>query len=784
MADLFSQLLNLLTTPPGNLAYHIILAFALITGLQTSWLAHHRTDDPIAKRLMIGFGVALAAQLILFIISGMAWQGLVNSRTFLPPLDRSLTLLSLLWIIWLWIFPQKNRTGDLSVGGGSALVVVLLLVTIFGWNALSSDISFNRSGLDSIWEIVFAVLIAVSLVLIILQKPELWELCVGFLIVNLIGVIVQLIWPNPNSDFAGPVRLAFLCSYPLLPILSQRNLSGKVITGKKPFFPNDISAHPKFSADSRTVLAWLNLVNATGKAQFSPRLAQAISQSMLADICLLINAPEKDGTITIECGYNLLRDEVIGRCPLNIKYVPEISKSIETGLPLRFSGKSSEEYSADQDALCHALRLKKTGSMLLVPLQIAEKRVGGILLLSPFSGRVWKAEDMAYLNPSVDILSRLYSQTAAQSGEKLPRADNDEIAHLREENRLLLAELADRDSPDHANRDLASLLAVNQEAQDTINQLQAENDNLRSQLHSVGIAPVERSSAQLESDLRLTLEESAYLQNALAEANSRILDLQRQLQETPAEDGSRPVTPTEEHNELVTSIIQELRQPVSSITGYTDLLLSETSGILGALQRKFMERIKSSNERLRLLTEDLVHITNLQTGKRTALNQPIDLGPVIDAAVLENSAQIREKKIALQLDLPEEMPNLAADRDAIQQTLSHLLQNAAQATPLEGTITIRAAIDFLGTTDSYLLMQITDTGGGIAAEDLPRVFSRRYRAENAAIHGLGDTGVGLTIAKTLVEAHGGRIWVESDPGKSSTFSVLMPIETLPGQNEQ
>jgi signal transduction histidine kinase len=73
------------------------------------------------------------------------------------------------------------------------------------------------------------------------------------------------------------------------------------------------------------------------------------------------------------------------------------------------------------------------------------------------------------------------------------------------------------------------------------------------------------------------------------------------------------------------------------------------------------------------------------------------------------------------------------------------------------------------------LFQITDSGGGIAPQDLSRVFSRRYRADNPLIQGVGDTGVGLSIARTLTEAHGGRIWVESEPGKTSTFSVLLPV---------
>jgi signal transduction histidine kinase len=83
----------------------------------------------------------------------------------------------------------------------------------------------------------------------------------------------------------------------------------------------------------------------------------------------------------------------------------------------------------------------------------------------------------------------------------------------------------------------------------------------------------------------------------------------------------------------------------------------------------------------------------------------------------------------------------------------------------------------------YLMVQVVDSGGGIPAEDLPRVFARRYRADNVLIQGLGDTGVGLSIAKTLVEAQSGRIWVETSLGVGSTFSALLPIESIQPEEE-
>ncbi len=136
---------------------------------------------------------------------------------------------------------------------------------------------------------------------------------------------------------------------------------------------------------------------------------------------------------------------------------------------------------------------------------------------------------------------------------------------------------------------------------------------------------------------------------------------------------------------------------------------------------------------------------------------------------------MREKNITLHLDLPKKVAPVNADREALQQILIHLLQNAGAATPVEGTIRLKVQTTSEGGKD-YVLIQVTDSGGGIPEADLPRVFTRLYRADNVLIQGVGDTGVGLSIAKTLTEAQHGRIWVESEPRVGATFSVLLPME--------
>jgi signal transduction histidine kinase len=391
--------------------------------------------------------------------------------------------------------------------------------------------------------------------------------------------------------------------------------------------------------------------------------------------------------------------------------------------------------------------------------------LGGVLLLSPYSDRIWTAEDQAFLTnvttSLVPIIKRSQDVAKLESQSEFSSRQVSELErHAQDLTRQLEAARAELQK--QATTDVASLRAALEESQRVVEQLQVENSELIAN-KSVS-SSISSSTAQVERELRGALQEIARLQNQMADVN--IKAHQMALEQIHIKDP--------EEAEVITSISQELRQPLSSIIGYTDLLLGESVGILGALQRKFVERIKASTERLNSLADDMIRIAMRQTEAADLKIESIDLNEIIDHAMSYTSMQVREKNISLHLDLPKKMPTIQADRKALQQILIHLLQNAGAATPYEGTMTLKAQTQ----TESgleYMLVQVTDSGVGIPTDDLGRVFTRLYRADSVLIQGVGDTGVGLSIAKTLTEAHGGRIWVDSKVGAGSTFSVLLPI---------
>jgi signal transduction histidine kinase len=271
----------------------------------------------------------------------------------------------------------------------------------------------------------------------------------------------------------------------------------------------------------------------------------------------------------------------------------------------------------------------------------------------------------------------------------------------------------------------------------------------------------------MEGELRLALEEVARLNAALSVADQKYLSLKD-------ESGDKPLA--DEHYEEISNIVQELRQPMSSIVGYSDFLLSESVGILGALQRKFLERIKMSTERMNRLVNELLRLTAVDKGSgRLLIHEGMDLYAAVEGALSESIDGLRQKNVNLHVDVPENLPPVNADQDSIRQVLVNLLENALEVTPTNGDVTLRASLQGGDHQQPYILVQVCDQGGGIPSEYLPRVFSRFAQADGKPIPGTGNKSSQLSVVKMLVENSGGRIWVDSQPEAGATYSILLPV---------
>lgn len=678
---------------------------------------------------------------------------------------------------------------DIGVGVATFVAFGLYIITALLWARGDTSTGFNSSILDLIWSILLAGLALAGLLLLSLIRPRNWGIGLGINLIILAGSLVQLFFPHMDVDFSGPVRLALLCVFPLLPAVVQRlpvsetekapspqsSTKGETSHGSAPKVERR-----RYSADPRTVQTWLEVAKAEGTEMLEAAICKAVAQSMLADLCFLVTGPDAQGKMILPIGYDLIREEIVPGVTIDARKVRGIADAIRQGQATIFDNENRNLI--NQTAFAEVLDLDRTGSMLLLPLATSSGSWGGILLLAPYSSRIWAVEDQVYLSLSTEQIATLLMKPRKledlQVFQVQEPAEGVSYEKGHEETSPVLTglgqpgDLEDKNSGRQAPTDtrVDDLLLDQRETRNDLIALQREVDELRSIMAAVKAkeeAGAETERIHLQTELRAALEDVARLQVELANANMKLHAL-----EVQSRSSSNAIP---ESLEMIAAIGRDLRQPMASIVGYTDLLLSESAGILAALQRKFLDRINNAIERMNILLDDLLRLTSQDAGISNVVSQKIKLSNVIDEAIAETSPSLREKRIALRVDLPEELPDIKADQDALLQIIVHLLQNAGAASPVDGTVSLLARLEETELGQSYLLLQVTDSGCGISPDDIQKVLTRRYRDDNVQIPGVGEAGVGLSIAKTLTEAHGGRIWVDGNPGKGATFSILLPI---------
>lgn len=217
---------------------------------------------------------------------------------------------------------------------------------------------------------------------------------------------------------------------------------------------------------------------------------------------------------------------------------------------------------------------------------------------------------------------------------------------------------------------------------------------------------------------------------------------------------------------LVADTAHELRTPLTNIRGYLEAI---QDGVVKADDAT----IKSLYEEVTLLSrliDDLQELALAESGELKMVRQPDDIGRLINQAVTAKQAEAADKGLSLVTELPEELPLCNIDSHRISQVLYNLLDNAVAHTPQGGSITVSAR-----QADGWVEISVADTGEGIPAEELPNIFERFYRVDKSRARATGGHGLGLTITRRLVEAHGGKIAVQSELGKGSRFTFTVPV---------
>jgi PAS domain S-box-containing protein len=243
--------------------------------------------------------------------------------------------------------------------------------------------------------------------------------------------------------------------------------------------------------------------------------------------------------------------------------------------------------------------------------------------------------------------------------------------------------------------------------------------------------------------------------------------------------------------EFVSIVSHELRTPLTSIKGFTELILEGDAGPIAPEVRELLEIVQCSTDQLVVITNDILETSRIDAGRVKINPQPLDAAAIIHLSADSFGPLLADKQQTLALDLPPDLPLVWADRDRLPQILSNLISNAHKYTPAQGHIRIHAYLaEDLGSRHAsdleanspWLIVCVTDDGIGIAPKDQEQLFSRFYRVNNPIAQGVGGTGLGLNITRSLVELHGGRIWLESELGHGSTFYFSLPTVPRPAEH--
>lgn len=222
--------------------------------------------------------------------------------------------------------------------------------------------------------------------------------------------------------------------------------------------------------------------------------------------------------------------------------------------------------------------------------------------------------------------------------------------------------------------------------------------------------------------------------------------------------------------EFVANVSHELRTPLTSIKSYLEAL-DEGAIDDPQISHRFLGVTRNETERMIRLVTDLLHLSRMDSKEAVINKEPTDFLEMLEEVADRFSFQLKQKSIAISIDVKDPIEPLMLDADQIDQLLDNLVSNAIKYTPENGSIHITVQ----RLNEQAMEVSVQDTGVGIAKKDLNRIFERFYRVDKARSRSMGGTGLGLSIAREIVRAHGGSIGIESTPGKGTTVTFTLPI---------
>lgn len=831
----WEQLNQLLSESPGNIIFHLVTLFAIQATLAIAlgqWRRERTLEGDgdglkFIRRLALAALGLLVTRLILLAVSLIVAanaDATLPSRV-LPPLEQFINTTMVILIVWALVPTVQGLPRLTDVAAILLLLLAGVMYAFFAQNwavNAQAGMIYNGSEQSTMWGI-FQLVLLVAGTLALLFRFEPGHGLRLFVMLAFLAAHFTQVWDFPEtvptqSEIPFWIRLGHLVALPLLAIVAYRHAVDALIAARLTNRPA-----PEQVANA---LQWAGRViekqSVHDAVREGVKMMAALTGARFAAIATTVDHDPEQLDV-LSAGNEAEQPQTWA---LNLRDWPAFRMALDQKQPVELlpDGVGARQL----HDLYQELGLSAHGSMLVAPLISQGEKEGILLLGGAPQGNTWPDSAVVVVTTLSSYLAQVVAAArgkvaAPETQVGIPEAPEEEAPsaqspetqivvsgpepvdatipeigagrlialeqerdRLLEENQTLQEQLAHSETRLHGEEQRAHDLAATIEeyertrsGDDDLAALEAEIAALRESLVEAEDALAMAAAAEGELSTEWVTTTISRYSGELEEAHQRIAELEHKVQK-----GAPGVA-----REVVTSLAQELRTPLTSVAGYTDLLLGETMGILGTRQRDFLQRVRSNVERMGVLLEQIVRLAASPTPPAVIHDvEMIDVQDVIDSAINAVIAQLRKKELRLNLQIAEKLPPVPANRDALSQVLIHLLNNALEVSQVSGEMTVSAHMDTFQDredeehVDTFVHVSVRDTGGGIRPEDRSHVFDPQYRADHPLIEGVGDTGAGLSVANTLVSAHGGRVWVDSEAGSGSTFTVLLPLSTN-GQGE-
>jgi PAS domain S-box-containing protein len=780
-------LVALLSTTLGTRVYHllILLMIGVMAGIAlTQW----RYTRDHRRTLLATIGL-LVLRVVLLI-------GEPRGPAVLAPVTSGLDVASLTLLGWTFVAPLlDHRSRRMYLAGGLGMTLLCAVVFLPGWRRTLARVPIREYV--TFWQQTFwyaaGMLLTLGPALVSLNRPrqEREQLATsGFVLLSLgftalcAGSLLPTVgWPETSAyTLIGVGRLIQVLSYPLFAIA----LYGSACQDMRAYRRELQGASRETLRQTQELLFFLETSRAGDELADLDTILRRVTESTVtalgADRCaVFLVHPDHPGTISLAAQCALLQQGG-HECPQHSSSLadqPTLDYALKRRKPLTINASVNVPR---LKTLYTLLGSQQTGPTIVQPLLCQRRVLGALVVGNDHSQREFAPGE-----------GRLCRNIAAQLATAI------ENAWLYRDLKTRTRQLSDalQSQEDEIQRKAAILESMTEgvivedpDGQVVITNAAAERvlDIPRQQILGHSLEHVlSRVPATPQVDWNEIVHSEAPF-DGVFELETGLVCIRAAPVLTPAgnhlgvmvilHDITKETEAERTKNELVTAISHEILTPLTAIRGYTEALSSDMVGPINLAQSQLLKIIANNTMRMVGLTENLIAVSQIDKGFLKLEYGETDLHLITQDIVISFQDQFEAHQLEVSLELDDGPPTIEADPARVRQILNNLVSNAVKFTYPGGHITIGARVmsDDGGQPAKHCSVWVSDTGIGIAPEEQPRIWRRFYRPPSPMTTECSGLGVGLSIVKSLVEAHGGRVWAESVPGVGSTFTMLLPIK--------